>query len=72
MLDALADVMRKSATNLTSVAVPSFGTFEPVKYDEEIVDDRVSGKRLLLPPQIVVEFHPAAMLRKRLNESSNE
>lgn len=69
MLEALADVLRSSATGLTALAIPSFGTFEPVKYDEEIVTDRVTGKRMLLPPQVTVEFHPAAMLRKRLNES---
>lgn len=70
MLESFANVIRNSATSLSAVAIPSFGTFEAVKYDEEIVNDRVTGKRLLLPPQVVVEFHPAAMLRKRLNKSN--
>lgn len=70
MLESFANVVRNSATSLSAVAIPSFGTFEAVKYDEEIVNDRVTGKRLLLPPQVVVEFHPAAMLRKRLNKTN--
>jgi len=69
MLDAFAGVLRSSATSLTNVAIPSFGTFIPVKIDEEIVTDRVTGRRMLLPPQITVQFQPAAMLRKKLSES---
>lgn len=69
MTDALAAVLRTAASGRTSVAVPSFGTFTPVKADEEIVTDRVTGRRMLLPPQVTVEFVPAAMLRKRLSEN---
>ena len=66
MIDAFAGVLRRSAVSMSPVAVPSFGTFEPVKVDEEIVTDHVSGKRMLLPPQVSIEFQPAAMLRKKL------
>lgn len=67
MLDAFTSVVKESATSMTDVAVPSFGTFSPVKYDETVVTDRATGGRMLLPPQIVLEFSPAAMLRKRLS-----
>lgn len=70
MIDTFADVLRTAASGRTSVAVPSFGTFMPVKVDEEIVTDRVTGRRMLLPPQITVEFVPAAMLRKRFTEDN--
>lgn len=66
MLDALAGVFRRSAVSLASVAVPSFGEWVPTKVDEEIVTDHVTGKRMLLPPQITIEFKPASMLRKKL------
>lgn len=66
MLEALAGVLRRSAVEMQPVAVPSFGTWTPVKVDEEIVTDHDSGKRMLLPPQINIEFKPAAMLRKKL------
>lgn len=66
LLDAFADILRESARTMTTVAVPSFGSFEPVKVDEEITVDRATGRRVLLPPQITVEFHTAAMLRKKL------
>ena len=69
MLDAFAEVLGSAATSRANIAIPSFGTFMTVKHDEEIVIDRVSGRRMLLPPQITVEFQPAAMLRKKLTES---
>lgn len=63
----LAEVIRQALTELDSVAVPSFGTFTPVKRDEEIITDLSTGRRMLLPPQITLEFTPAAMLRKHLS-----
>lgn len=61
-----AEVMCQALTDLDSVAIPSFGTFTPVKRDEEITTDLSTGRRMLLPPQITLEFTPAAMLRKHL------
>ena len=73
MLSAFAKVVADAALEGDSVAIPSFGTFAPVKADEEIVTDHVTGKRMMLPPQISFVFTPAAMLRKKLfsNESDN-
>lgn len=56
MLEAFAGVLRESAKSLSAVAIPSFGTFSAVKADEEIVTDRVTGRRMLLPPQVTVQF----------------
>lgn len=69
MLEAFAGVLRRGAVTLAPVAVPSFGTWTPTKTDEEIVTDHANGKRMLLPPQITIEFKPAAMLRKKISES---
>ncbi len=69
LLDVFAGVLRTAAVSRSSVAIPSFGTFITIKADEEIVTDRVTGRRMMLPPQITVEFQPAAMLRKKLLES---
>ena len=48
------------------MAIPRFGTFVPVKHEEEVITDLSTGKRMLVPPEINVEFHPGAMLTKRL------
>ncbi|MDE6301307.1 MAG: HU family DNA-binding protein [Muribaculaceae bacterium] len=73
LLTAFVSAVSKAATDGDHVAIPSFGTFAAVKNDEEVVTDHVSGKRMLLPPQISLVFTPAAMLRKKLfkDESAN-
>lgn len=67
LIDAFAGVLRESARTLDPVALPSFGSFTPVKRDETVVTDRITGQRLLLPPQITIEFNAASMLRKKIN-----
>lgn len=68
-IDALAEgmsiVVRKACADLDSVAVPAFGTFKAEKHDEEISVDLSSGERMLLPPEIKVEFVCSAMLAKQ-------
>lgn len=69
LLGSLAKVLAESADSLTTVAIPSFGSFIPVKYDEEVRADLSSGKKILFPPQISIEFQPAVSLRKKVLES---
>ncbi len=66
LIEGLAIILRDSCSELDSVAVPTFGTFKPIKHKEEIVDDLSTGKRMLLPPEIKLEFQPGGLLRKRL------
>ncbi|MDE6197872.1 MAG: HU family DNA-binding protein [Muribaculaceae bacterium] len=66
LVDGLAIVLRESCAELDSVAIPSFGTFVPVKHAEDIITDLSTGRRMLVPPEINVEFRPGGMLLKRL------
>ncbi|MCM1032684.1 MAG: HU family DNA-binding protein [Odoribacter sp.] len=66
LTEAFADILQSQARSLSTIAVPSFGNFLTIKSDEEIIIDRSTGRKMLLPPQINVEFQPAAMLRKKI------
>lgn len=66
LVEGLSTVIRESCADMDTVAVPTFGTFTPVKHEEEIVDDLFTGKRMLLPPEITLEFMPSARLQNRL------
>ena len=66
LTDGLALIIRESCSELDSVAIPTFGTFVPVKHKEEVVTDLSTGRKLLVPPEITLEFHPGSMLQKRL------
>lgn len=67
--DELRDALVKAITgfckNGDSVAIPGFGTFVAEKHDEEIVNDQVTGQRLLLPPSIDMKFKASVVLKKR-------
>lgn len=67
LVESLAAVMRDSCGNLNTVAIPSFGKFIPVKHDEHIGVNPLTGKRALMPPCITIEFSEATMLKKRLD-----
>lgn len=58
---AIVDILAEG----NSVAIPGFGTFSPEKTDEYVKADD-SGRRLLMPPAIIVNFKPSVVLRNRL------
>lgn len=64
LLEALKNVMIQHAGELQSVAVPGFGNFVAEKRAEKISRDLSTGKSMLLPPEVVLEFSPASKLRK--------
>lgn len=70
LIDGLAQVLKERCGELDSVAIPGFGTFEPVKEDEKIVPDLASHKRIMMPPAITLRFKQSALLRKRINETN--
>lgn len=64
LLEGLQKALIQHCGEEESVAIPGFGTFETVKQDEHIIEDLSSGKMILLPPEITLEFQPASKLRK--------
>lgn len=66
LIDGLAEVIGECGSNLDSVAVPSFGSFEPRKRMERVALHPASGKRLLIPPKIVMTFRPSIILKQKI------
>lgn len=66
LTEGLALIIRESCADMDAVAIPTFGTFQPVKHLEEEITDLSTGKKMLVPPEIILEFHPAAVLQKRM------
>lgn len=64
LLHALNQALKQHCGDLDSVAIPAFGSFEPIKRDEKIVIDHSTGRKVLLPPAVELTFRPAAKLRK--------
>lgn len=71
MLAALAQAVQDAATQMDTVAIPSFGNFEPRKRLERVMAVPSTGRRLLLPPKISLSFRPAAAFKQQLRGEHN-
>lgn len=67
LIETLAEVMGKCASEMEGVAVPNFGVFEPRKRQERIALHPANGKRLLVPPRINLVFKSSPALKQRIN-----
>lgn len=67
LLEGLSGVLRSRCGELDSVSVPGFGTFEPRKRNERVMVNPQTGKRMLVPPKIVLGFKVSNILKSKLN-----
>ena len=66
LLDGLTGVLRTRCGDLDSVIVPGFGTIEPRKRNERVMVNPKTGKRMLVPPKIVLGFKVSNVLKSKL------
>ena len=66
LIGALAEVVKTKASELDSIAVPGFGTFEAKKKNERVVTNPSSGKRMLVPPKLTLGFKVSNVLKSKL------
>lgn len=66
LTEALGKVFASRAANLDSVAIPGFGSFEPRMRKERVNVHPSTGKRMLLPPKVVLTFRPSALLKDKV------
>lgn len=69
MHEALMEIMEEALSEGETISIPSFGNFEPRKRNERIMTHPSDkGKRLLVPPKIVVSFKPSTILKEKINK----
>lgn len=68
LLEGFVEVVGEECRGLNRLALPSLGSFQGVKRDETVVTDLSTGRRLLLPPAIELEFVPAGRLKNGVSE----
>lgn len=66
LTEGLSILMRDCCGDLDTIAIPTFGKFEPLKSDEIVQTDASTGRRMLMPPEITLHFYPGGMLRKHI------
>lgn len=68
LIEGLTGAIGECGSELDTVSIPGFGTFEPKKRAERVALHPASGKRLLIPPKIVMSFKPSAGLKQHIRK----
>lgn len=66
LIEGMTKVVGECGSSLDNVVIPGFGTFEPKKRMERVAVHPASGKRLLVPPKIVLSFRPSPLLKQKV------
>ncbi|MDE6460407.1 MAG: hypothetical protein K2K52_06195, partial [Paramuribaculum sp.] len=66
-IETVASILKNFCNEMDAVAVPGFGTFQPVKENEMVIAGE-DGSSTLLPPAIEVKFKSSVILRKALGK----
>lgn len=67
LIEALCKEFADKSANLDAIVVPGFGTFEPKLREERVSLHPASGKRLLVPPRIFLQFKQSPVLKHKVN-----
>ena len=68
MLDSLGRVVTERCSQMDTIMIQGLGTFEARKKMERISVNPSTGKRMLIPPKIVLVFKPNNAIKGRLKE----
>lgn len=68
LMEGFAGVLTRECRDENRIAIPTFGTFIGTKHNETVVKDLTTGKRLLLPPSIEIEFVAGGRLKNSVGE----
>jgi nucleoid DNA-binding protein len=66
LLSGFTNVLKDSLSNLDIIAIPGFGEFEALRKEEYISVDDATGKKVLYPPCIEVNFNASSLLKKKM------
>ncbi len=72
LVKTLVEAISERLENGESVSASSFGTFEVKKRMERVVVNPSTGKRMLVPPKLVVGFKPIASIKEKLKNGGKE
>ncbi len=70
MLNTVLDNLLARVADEGVLQVPAFGTFEVKKRVERLVT--ISGKRMLVPPKLVMSFRPIAAWKEQVRKGDDD
>ena len=68
MVFTLTDAMNEKFQEGDNVVMQNFGTFEVKKRLERVMTNPSTGRRMLVPPKLVLNFKPVASIKEKLKK----
>lgn len=72
MVRSLIDVMGQGFEQGEGTTLPGFGSFEVKKRLERTLINPATGKKMLVPPKLVLVFKPVASVKELLKNGGSE
>lgn len=72
MINVFCQITAECCVAMDTIIIPGFGQFEPKKRKERLTVHPATGKRLLVPPKLVVSFKPSAVMKSNLQNSNGQ
>ena len=66
LLDAFCTTVVECCSQMDSIMIQGLGTFEARKKNERISVNPATGKRMLIPPKVVLVFKPNSAIKNQL------
>ena len=68
--DYMSVFLQIMKAQMDSIAIQGFGSFEPRKKLERVVVNPATGKRMLVPPKMILSFKPGSAIKMKLKKLS--
>ena len=68
----MLQILKDRCGQMDTLSIQGFGTFEPRKKMERVSVNPATGKRMLIPPKIVLGFKPGTVIKNRLKDISGD
>ena len=66
LTESLRVIVAEAIKDGDIVAIPSVGTFEPKLRGDRITIHPSSGKKMLIPPKLTINFKPSSLLKQKI------
>ncbi len=67
-MSALLHIVKEQCVQMDTVSIQGFGSFEPKKKLERVVTNPTTGKRMLIPPKMILTFKPGSVIKSKLKQ----
>jgi nucleoid DNA-binding protein len=72
LLSKTCELLGSNFAQMNSLTIQGFGSFEVAKKQERLTIHPSSGKRLLIPPKMILGFSPSKLFKEKTKGMSHE